>query len=97
MNNAAKPTIELGYYQHYKGRYYQVTALAQHSETLEWLVIYRALYGDYGLWARPAGMFSENVLIAGEEIPRFQFLSAALPAELDDKASELPSDATGQM
>lgn len=83
MNNVTKPDIPLGFYQHYKGRYYQVVALAQHSETLEWLVMYRALYGDYGLWARPASMFMENVEIAGELIPRFQFLSAEAPAGVE--------------
>ncbi|WP_423187013.1 DUF1653 domain-containing protein [Alishewanella sp. d11] len=83
MNNAIKPDIILGFYQHYKGRYYQVEALAQHSETLEWLVLYRALYGDYGLWARPASMFIENVEIAGELIPRFQFLSVEAPAGVE--------------
>lgn len=83
MNNAIKPDIATGFYQHYKGRYYQVVALAQHSETLEWLVMYRALYGDYGLWARPASMFIENVEIAGELIPRFQFLSTEAPAGVE--------------
>ena len=83
MNNVTKPDIPLGFYQHYKGRYYQVVALSQHSETLEWLVMYRALYGDYGLWARPANMFMENVEIAGELIPRFQFLSTEAPAGVE--------------
>lgn len=86
MNNKPKPAVELGFYQHYKGRYYQVMALAQHSETLEWLVMYQALYGDYGLWARPAEMFIENVEIAGELIPRFQYLGTDAPVELTTQA-----------
>ncbi|SNY51735.1 Protein of unknown function [Arsukibacterium tuosuense] len=77
--NNAKPAIVPGYYQHYKGAYYQVIDLARHSETDEWLVIYRALYGDFGLWARPASMFSETVEIAGEELARFQFIGEESP------------------
>ena len=77
--NAAEPKIVRGYYQHYKGAYYQVIDFARHSETDEWLVIYRALYGDFGLWARPASMFSETVEIAGEELARFQYIGEESP------------------
>ena len=79
MNNKAKPALAPGYYQHYKGAYYQVIDCARHSETEQWLVIYRALYGDFGLWARPLDMFIENVEIAGELLPRFQFISQSKP------------------
>lgn len=79
MNNAVKPPLEPGYYQHYKGAYYQVIDCARHSETEQWLVIYRALYGDFGLWARPLDMFTENVEIAGELLPRFLFISQNKP------------------
>ncbi|WP_445766855.1 DUF1653 domain-containing protein [Rheinheimera sp.] len=92
MNNALKPPLEPGYYQHYKGAYYQVIDCARHSETEQWLVIYRALYGDFGLWARPLDMFTENVEIAGELLPRFLFISAEKPGEigqnLPDNAAE---------
>lgn len=81
MSNKGKPDLAIGYYQHYKGHYYQVLQLARHSETEEWLVIYRALYGDYGLWARPLTMFTENVEIAGELLPRFQYLGTSAPAD----------------
>ena len=81
MNNAEMP-INIGYYQHYKGAYYQVIDCARHSETEEWLVIYRALYGEFGLWARPLQMFAENVEIAGELIPRFQYLGQLKPENL---------------
>ena len=52
-------TIPRGIYQHYKGQQYEVLGCAHHSETEELLVVYRALYGDYGLWVRPFTMFSE--------------------------------------
>lgn len=78
-DNPAEPDIARGYYQHYKGAYYQVIDLARHSETEQWLVIYRAHYGDFGLWARPASMFTETVTIAGEELARFQYIGEQPP------------------
>lgn len=60
-----------GRYRHYKGREYQVIGLARHSETLEPLVVYQALYGDRGLWVRPAAMFGESVQQGGRAEPRF--------------------------
>lgn len=61
-----------GRYRHYKGRAYEVIGLARHSETREPLVVYRALYGEFGLWVRPAAMFTEEIEIAGRRVPRFQ-------------------------
>ncbi len=66
--------IELGKYRHYKGKEYEVIGIAQHSETLEELVIYRALYGENQLWARPLKMFKENVIVDGVQKPRFEFI-----------------------
>ena len=63
-----------GLYQHYKGNHYRVLHLARHSETEEWLVVYRALYGEYGLWVRPAAMFTESVDYQGETVPRFSLV-----------------------
>ncbi|GEK46691.1 DUF1653 domain-containing protein [Halomonas pacifica] len=60
-----------GIYRHYKGPLYEVMGLARHSETEEPLVVYRALYGEYGLWVRPLAMFTETVVKDGEEQPRF--------------------------
>ncbi|WP_240034778.1 DUF1653 domain-containing protein [Glaciihabitans arcticus] len=63
--------IERGLYRHYKGNDYEVLGLATHSETEESLVVYRALYGEFGLWVRPAAMFEETVEVDGEKVPRF--------------------------
>ena len=60
-----------GLYRHYKGNDYRVVGLARHSETLEPVVVYQALYGERGLWVRPAAMFIERVEIDGKSVPRF--------------------------
>jgi len=65
------PTIPAGRYRHYKGNEYEVIGIAKHSETLEPMVVYRPLYGEGGLWVRPAAMFAENVIIDGKTLPRF--------------------------
>jgi hypothetical protein len=67
------PLIEtpLGIYRHYKGGMYEVVGTVRHSETLEPLTLYRALYGQMGLWVRPAAMFNESVVIEGVKQPRF--------------------------
>ena len=72
------PLIEtpLGTYRHYKGGMYEVVGTVRHSETLEPLTLYRALYGQMGLWVRPAAMFEESVWIDGIWQPRFAWLSA---------------------
>ena len=61
-----------GRYRHYKGLLYEVTGSVRHSETLEPMVLYRALYGDHGLWVRPAAMFQETVQSGGKAWPRFR-------------------------
>jgi hypothetical protein len=63
-----------GRYRHYKGKEYELLGLARHSETLEELVVYRALYGEHGLWVRPKAMFLETVEVQGKRMPRFEFI-----------------------
>jgi hypothetical protein len=75
-------TVICGLYRHYKGNLYSVLGTARHSETMEELVVYRALYGDHGLWVRPASMFAESVEVGGECVPRF-----ALTEESEGSAS----------
>lgn len=65
------PTTPPGDYRHYKGPHYRVLGTARHSETEEELVVYRQLYGEFGLWVRPAAMFAETVTRDGVEQPRF--------------------------
>lgn len=65
------PAIRPGRYRHFKGKEYEVIGTARHSETLEEMVVYRALYGDGGLWVRPAAMWSETVDRDGYRGPRF--------------------------
>lgn len=60
-----------GIYRHYKGQRYRVLGLAHHSETMEPLVVYQALYGERGLWVRPAAMFAESIELDGRIVPRF--------------------------
>ena len=63
-----------GFYRHYKGGEYEVVGTVRHSEDLLPMTLYRALYGEQGLWVRPAAMFNETVLIDGVLQPRFSFL-----------------------
>ncbi|MES2593623.1 MAG: DUF1653 domain-containing protein [Bacteroidota bacterium] len=66
--------IKPGKYEHYKGKLYEVIGIAKHSETLEELIVYKALYQKEGenLWVRPIKMFTETVIVEGKEMPRFK-------------------------
>ena len=66
--------IKPGKYQHFKGNYYEVIGVAHHSETMEEMVVYRALYGEHGLWVRPAAMWTETIDRDGYHGPRFQYV-----------------------
>ncbi len=63
--------VHKGIYRHFKGKRYEVLELARHSETAEQYVVYRALYGDGGIWARPLAMFEEIIVHNGKRVPRF--------------------------
>ena len=67
-------TIRPGKYRHFKGMEYEVLFTAKHSETEEELVVYRALYGDFGYWVRPASMWMETVESDGKVVPRFSYI-----------------------
>ncbi len=70
MNNEIKP----GRYRHFKGNEYEVLYIAKHSETLEPMVVYKALYGDGGVWVRPAEMWNETVTRDGKTFKRFEYI-----------------------
>ena len=69
-------TPPLGIYRHYKGNLYQLLHIARHSETEEPLAVYRALYGDYGVWVRPLAMFTESVVMERGSVARFTLVKA---------------------
>ena len=66
--------IKLGKYRHYKGGEYEVIGIAHHSETLEDMVVYRALYGEGDIWVRPLSMWSETVEVSGTSVKRFTLI-----------------------
>ena len=66
--------LKPGRYRHFKGNEYRLLYVARHSETLEPLVVYQALYGDRGIWVRPAGMWSEHLDRDGYSGPRFAYI-----------------------
>ena len=67
-------SLRLGRYRHFKGKYYEVLGVARHSETMEEYVVYRALYGEQGLWVRPLSMFTQMVERDGKLQPRFAYV-----------------------
>lgn len=71
--------IKPGRYRHFKGNEYEVLGTAKHSETLEEMVVYRALYGEGGLWVRPASMWEETVERDGKTIRRFTLVDEVAP------------------
>lgn len=67
-------TIKLGRYRHFKGKEYEVLGVAKHSETLEKMVVYRALYGNRDIWVRPLSMWEETVERNGGTVQRFTYI-----------------------
>jgi hypothetical protein len=70
----AKSIIVGSLYEHYKGLHYKIIGVVHHSETLEELVVYQALYGDNDIWVRPLTIFLENIVINGQSQPRFKLI-----------------------
>ena len=66
--------MKKGIYEHYKGNRYELLCVAKHSETLEEMVVYKALYKDGGVWVRPASMWDEEVIKDGKSVPRFRLI-----------------------
>lgn len=73
------PELRKGFYQHYKGPYYEVLDLVRHSESEAWHVLYRTCYGDWGRWVRPYDMFVERVAVEGSMRPRFAWVGEMPP------------------
>jgi cyclomaltodextrinase len=69
--------IKPGRYRHFKGNEYEVIGIVRHSESMQELVLYRALYGDGGLWVRPADMFCESIERDGQRMPRFEYIGGS--------------------
>lgn len=76
MKSEAAASITPGRYRHYKGNDYKVMGVAKHSETMENMVVYQALYGEQGLWVRPLAMFMEKVQFEGKEVQRFMYIGS---------------------
>ena len=74
LNNIVRMELKPGKYRHYKGKEYEVIGVAEHTETQENLVVYRALYDEHKLYARPLKMFEERVTVDGLQKPRFEFI-----------------------
>ena len=70
MDNELRP----GKYRHFKGKEYELICTATHSETMEPMVVYRALYGEFGVWVRPLSMWNQLVEVSGEKVPRFKYI-----------------------
>lgn len=70
----AESVVIGGTYEHYKGLRYKIIGLARHSESLEEMVVYQALYGKNDIWVRPLGIFLEDITFEGRSLPRFRFV-----------------------
>jgi len=68
-------TLKTGIYRHYKGNLYEVLSTARHSETEEWMIVYRTLYEDEStVWVRPYDMFTETIEVDGKKVKRFEYM-----------------------
>lgn len=66
--------VKIGKYRHFKGNEYEVLYIATHSETMEKMVVYRALYGERGVWVRPLSMWNEEITRGGKTFKRFEYI-----------------------
>jgi len=80
--------IPLGVYRHYKGNQYEVIGFAKHSETLEDMVIYRALYGERGTWVRPLSMWENLIEVDGKTVKRFEYIGANMETNKQNELRE---------
>jgi hypothetical protein len=71
--------MQPGIYRHYKGKHYRLLFVAKHSETLEEMAVYQALYGEGAFWVRPLAMFAESVEVEGVLQPRFAYVGPEVP------------------
>ena len=78
MDNLKNAEIKTGIYRHFKGNEYEVLYIATHSESMEQFVVYRAMYGEQGVWVRPASMWNEDVTREGITCPRFTYISESI-------------------
>ncbi|MGN0539831.1 MAG: DUF1653 domain-containing protein [Candidatus Fimenecus sp.] len=75
--------VKIGKYRHFKGNEYEVLYIATHSETLEKMVVYRALYGERGVWVRPLSMWNEEITRDGKTFKRFEYIGDKNASKLD--------------
>ena len=80
--------IPLGVYRHYKGNAYEVIGFAKHSETLEDVVIYKALYGERETWVRPLSMWETSIEVDGNTVKRFEYIEAHIETDDQQNLSE---------
>lgn len=73
--------MKLGIYKHYKGDLYEVIGIARHTETMEEMIIYKALYGDYKMWVRPKQLFDALVIHNGSKVRRFEYIALTAQAK----------------
>ena len=88
MTPTNKTGIPLGVYRHYKGNQYEVVGFAKHSETLEDMVVYKALYGERGTWVRPLSMWENPVEVDGNIVKRFEYIGGSNESGKKDELSE---------
>jgi len=80
--------IPFGIYRHYKGNQYEVIGFAKHSETLEDMVVYKALYGEHGVWVRPLSMWDNPINVDGKTVKRFEYIGESVGTDRKDEIDE---------